>query len=170
MRNVSGHQCKVKMSGSENKSEQEHAHTTISPKNMYLRLSFWKFHVVVMQNSNSKEMYKKVCCTCKVAFLLIRPVVIFSPFSLPSLLSITRFYILFEQTLNIMRALLLALAKSIHYINVNKPNFYAVSKQCALKIIFINLSLHGFTIAGNRLTSMFSSIWQATVICIRVKL
>ena len=27
-------------------------------------------------------MYKKVCCTCKVAFLLIRPIV-FSPFSLP---------------------------------------------------------------------------------------
>ena len=29
--------------------------------------SFWKFHVVVMQN-NGKEMYRKKCCTCKVAF------------------------------------------------------------------------------------------------------
>ena len=28
-------------------------------------------------------MYKKVCCTCKVTFLLIRPIVVFSPSSLP---------------------------------------------------------------------------------------
>ena len=35
-----------------------------------------KFHVVVVQN-NAKEMYnEKVCCTCKVAFLLIRPIVV----------------------------------------------------------------------------------------------
>ena len=31
---------------------------------------------------------KKACCTCKVVFLLIRPIVVFSPFSLPSPLSI----------------------------------------------------------------------------------
>ena len=62
-----------------------------------------KFHVVVVQN-NGKEMHKKVGCTCKVAFLLIRPIVIFSPFSLPSPLSITRFYILFEQTINIIES------------------------------------------------------------------
>ena len=65
--------------------------------------SFWKFHVVVGQN-NGKEMYKKVCFTCKVAFLLIRPIVVFTPFSLPSPLSITRFYILFEKTLNIIES------------------------------------------------------------------
>ena len=35
------------------------------------------FHVVVVQN-NAKEMYnEKVCCTCKVTFLLIRPIVVF---------------------------------------------------------------------------------------------
>ena len=46
---------------------------------------------------------KKVCCTCKVAFLLIRPIVVFhrSP-ALPLPLSITRFYILFEQTINVI--------------------------------------------------------------------
>ena len=46
-----------------------------------------------------------VCCTCKVAFLLIRPIVVFhrSP-ALPSPLSITRFYILFEQTINIIES------------------------------------------------------------------
>ena len=63
-----------------------------------IKKSFWRFHDVVVQN-NGKEMYKKVCCTCKVAFLLIRPIVVFhrSP-ALPSPLSITRFYLLFEQT------------------------------------------------------------------------
>ena len=55
MRNASGHQCKVKMSGSENKREREHVRR------------FWKFHVVVVQN-NHKKMYKRGCYTCKVAF------------------------------------------------------------------------------------------------------
>ena len=57
-----------------------------------------------MQN-NCKEMCKKVCCKCKVAFLLIRPIVVFlrSP-ALPSPLSIARFYILFEQTINIIES------------------------------------------------------------------
>ena len=63
MRNASGHQCKVKMSGSEKKSEGEHVRHFLHKA---LR-NFWKFHVVVVQ-SNGKEMYKKVCCTCKVAF------------------------------------------------------------------------------------------------------
>ena len=35
------------------KSEQEHVRH-------FLHKSFWKFHVVVVQN-NSKEMYKKKC-------------------------------------------------------------------------------------------------------------
>ena len=53
---------KVKMSGSEKK------------KNRSKFNIFPKFHVVVVQK-NGKEMYKKVCCTCKVVFffLLIRP-------------------------------------------------------------------------------------------------
>ena len=48
---------------------------------------------------------QKKCCTCKVAFLLIRPIVVFhrSP-ALPSPLSITRFYIFFEQTINIIES------------------------------------------------------------------
>ena len=33
---------------------------------------------------NVQKLTKKVCCTCKVAFLLIRPIVVFSPSSLPS--------------------------------------------------------------------------------------
>ena len=48
-----------------------------------------------------------MCCTyrCKVAFLLIRPLVVFHHSSaLPSPLSSTRFYILFEQTINIIKS------------------------------------------------------------------
>ena len=43
--------------------------------------------------------------SCKVAFLLIGPIVVFhrSPV-LPSPLSITQFYILFEQTINIIES------------------------------------------------------------------
>ena len=63
------------------------------------------FSRALVVRDNGKEMYKKVCCTCKVAFLLIRPIVVFhrSP-ALPSPLSITRFYILFEQTINIIES------------------------------------------------------------------
>ena len=62
--------------------------------------------------TKAKKCAKKVCCTFKVAFLLIRPNVVFHrSTALPSPLSITRFYILFEQTINIIaRASLLALA------------------------------------------------------------
>ena len=44
---------------------------------------------------------QKVCCTCKVAFLPIRPIV-FSSFSFPSPLSITGLDVLLEQTINII--------------------------------------------------------------------
>ena len=33
-----------------------------------------RFHVIVMQIS--KGMHKKVCCTCKVVVLLIKPIVL----------------------------------------------------------------------------------------------
>ena len=70
MRNASGHQCKEKMSGSE-KKVNENAYDVSSLKKIV-----WTFRVVVVQN-NGKEMTKKVCCTCKVVFLLIRPIVVF---------------------------------------------------------------------------------------------
>ena len=65
---------KVKMSGSEKKMNKDtydisHTKRIIS--------KFWKFHVVAVQN-NCKEVYKKRCVFwCKVAFLLIRPIVVF---------------------------------------------------------------------------------------------
>ena len=52
MRNASGHQCKMKMSGSEKKSEREHV------RHFLHKQGLGKFHVVVVQN-NGKKMYKK---------------------------------------------------------------------------------------------------------------
>ena len=75
MRNASGHQCKMKMRGSEKiKIDRKHVRHFLHKK------SLGKFHALVVQN-NGKEMYQKLCCTCKVAFLLIRPIVVFSPIS-----------------------------------------------------------------------------------------
>ena len=69
----------------------------------YLIYSSYKAVHPPPEQNNGKEMYKKVCFTCKVTYLLIRPIVVFhlSP-ALPSPLSITRFYILFERTINII--------------------------------------------------------------------
>ena len=47
------------------------------------------------QRNVQKNSVLHLCCTCKVVSLLIRPSV-FWLFSLPSLLSITRVYILFQ--------------------------------------------------------------------------
>ena len=52
-----------------------------------------------------RNVQKKCAARAKLLFLLIRPIVVFhhSP-ALPSPLSITRFYILFEQTVNIIES------------------------------------------------------------------
>ena len=66
--------------------------------------SFWKFHIVVVQN-NGKGMYKKKFATpAKFAFWLIRPIAVFHR-SLALPLPFTRFYILFEQTIKYYREL-----------------------------------------------------------------
>ena len=84
MRNASGHQCKVKMSGSEKKVNENTY--DISSTQRVTSKKFLEVSCVVVQN-NGKEMYQKIVCTCKVAFLLIilRPIVVFhrSP-ALPS--------------------------------------------------------------------------------------
>ena len=102
MRNARGHQCKVKMSGS-GKNVNENTNEISSIKRVSTK--FLEFHVVVVQN-NGKEMYKLKCAArAKMLFLLIRPIVVFHRSSvLPSPLSITRFYILFEQTINIIES------------------------------------------------------------------
>ena len=56
-----------------------------------------------------RNVQKKICRTCKIAFLLIIPVVVFhrSPVLL-SPFTITQFYILFEQTINIIKSFALS--------------------------------------------------------------
>ena len=61
---------KVKMSGSEKTEWTEHKHFLHKTRKQEAKHEK-KFHVLVVQN-NGKEMYKKVCCTCKVVSLLIR--------------------------------------------------------------------------------------------------
>ena len=83
-----------------------------------------------MQNSG-KEMYKKKCAArAKLVFLLIRPIVVFhlSP-ALPWPLSITRFYILFEQTINIIETFAFSLAKSIYYMYCCRSLAFVVNER-----------------------------------------
>ena len=54
MRNASGHQCQVKLSGSEKKKKVNENTHDIS----FIKRVTRKFHVLVVQN-NGKEMYKK---------------------------------------------------------------------------------------------------------------
>ena len=81
---------------------------TFPSKNMKLR-SFWKFHIVVMKN-NSKEMYKKNLLHVQNCFFAdYRPIVVLKrSLALPSPFTIARFYILFEQTRNIMESFALS--------------------------------------------------------------
>ena len=59
----------------------------------------------VLRCSRAKQRQRNVQQKCAArAKFLIRPVVVFGPFSLPSALNITRFYILFEQTINIIES------------------------------------------------------------------
>ena len=80
-----------------------------------VRFGFWKFHVVVVQN-NGKEMYKKsvlhvLFCSLDLLFFFFTVLVAFD-----SPLSITRFYILFEQSITIIENFAFALAKSIYFL------------------------------------------------------
>ena len=60
MRNASSHQCKEKMSGSEKKVNQN-AYDVSSIK------TFLEFSRC--SRAKKRQMYKKVCCTCKVVFV-----------------------------------------------------------------------------------------------------
>ena len=97
MRNASGYRGENERQWK--KSEQEHVrHFLQKTCNQEASGSF----TLQSCKTTAKKCAKKVCCTSKVAFLLIRPIFVFSPFSLSSPLRITRFYILFEQTINIV--------------------------------------------------------------------
>ena len=63
MKNFNGHQGENERAVK--KMRQEHVRHFFHKTLCIQAESFWKFHVVVVQN-NAKEMYKKVCCTCKI--------------------------------------------------------------------------------------------------------
>ena len=98
MGNASGHQCKVKMSSSE-KKVNENTYDISSIKRVTKK--FLKVSRCNRVKQRQRNVQKKCAAHAKLLFLLIRLIVVFhrSP-ALPSPLSITRFYILFEQTIN----------------------------------------------------------------------
>ena len=61
---------KVKVSSSKQKANRNTSNKTFGEhiRHFLHKMGTRKFHDVVVQN-NIKEMYKKVCCTCKVVFL-----------------------------------------------------------------------------------------------------
>ena len=111
------------MSGSEKESEWNRSarkKNFVSAKD--IKLVTREFHFVVVQKKNTDRCTSKVCCTCQVFFFrLLDLLTFFFPFSLPSPLSIARFYFWVSKTTSIVtRASLLALAKSIYYCDVLK--------------------------------------------------
>ena len=62
---------------------------------------FLEVSLCSLAKQRQRNVQKLCAAREKLLFLLIRHIVVFSPFSLPSrTLSISRFYILFEQTIN----------------------------------------------------------------------
>ena len=102
MGNAGGHQCKVKMSGSE-KKVNENTYNISSIKHVT------KKFLEVSRSSHANQWQRNVqgkhAASANFLFLLIRLIVVFhhSP-ALPSLLSITQFYIVFKQTINIIES------------------------------------------------------------------
>ena len=107
-----------------------------------------------------KKMYtKQMCCTCKVTFFLIRLIVAFSPFSLPSPLSITRFYILFEQTINIIESFALAVATLPHLpANVPKTVYKLSFLTNTLMPLFITLNVNSTWASTSLFLTLFKNV------------
>ena len=106
MRNASDHQCKEKRSGSEKKVNEKTYDISLIKR---VTKKFQEISRRSRAKQRQRNVQKKCACTCNVAFLLIRAIVAFhrSP-ALASPLSITRFYILFEQSLNVIESFALS--------------------------------------------------------------
>jgi len=84
------------------KSEREHI--TFPPKKCVTK-KFLEISHCSRAKQWQRNVQKKYAARAKLLFLLVRPIVVFHRFlALTLLLSITRFYILFEQTLNIIES------------------------------------------------------------------
>ena len=104
IRNTSGHQCKVKLSGSEN-LVNENTYDVSSIK--LVTKKFLEVSRCSRAKQRQRNVQKKVCCTCKVAFFANhRPIVVFNrSLALPSPLSITRSFIFcLNKTINIIES------------------------------------------------------------------
>ena len=101
MRNVSGNQGEK--SDSENK-KRKRTRTTFNSSIKRVTRKFLEVSRYSRAKQRQRKVQKKCAARVKLLFLLITPMIVFSPFSLPSPLSITRFYILFEQTKNIIES------------------------------------------------------------------
>ena len=115
MRNASGYQCKVKMSGS-GKKVNENTYGISSIKRVTKK--FLEVSRCSRAKQRQRNVQKSVLQGQSCFFLLIRPIVVFhrSP-ALPFPLSISRFYILFEHTINVFESFAFSpLAKSIYYL------------------------------------------------------
>ena len=89
---------KVKICGSEKKKMNKKTYDIPSIKRVT------RMFLEVVQN-DGKEMYKTSVLHVQSCFFAILDILLFfSPFSLPSPLSITRFYILFWQTIKIIES------------------------------------------------------------------
>ena len=90
MGNASGHQCKVKVSGSE-KKVKENTYDISSIK--IVTKKFLEVSHCSRAKQRQRNVQKKCAARAKLLFLLIRPIVVFhhSP-ALPSPLSITQLY------------------------------------------------------------------------------
>ena len=102
MRNASGHQCKVKLGGSE-KKVNENTYDISSIKRV--TKTFLEVSRCIRAKQRQRNIQKKCAARAKLLFWLIRTIVVFHRYTaLPSPLSITGFYILFEQTINIIES------------------------------------------------------------------
>ena len=88
---------KVKMSGSEKQSEQEHKHFLHKACNLEVKGGFTSC------KTTARKCTKKCAARTKLFFLLIRSIVVvfYRSRCLHLVFSTTRFYIFFEETINI---------------------------------------------------------------------
>ena len=103
MGNARGHNKKMKMSGSEKKVNKKRY--DISSKERVTSRVSGSFTLKSCKTT-AKKCTKKCAARAKLFFFgfNVRPIIVFSPFLLPLPLSITRFCILSEQTMNINKS------------------------------------------------------------------
>ena len=86
------------------KEKRKRTRTTFNSSIKRVTRKFLEVSRCSRAKQRQRNVHKKCAAPVKLLFLLIRPILVFSPFSLPSPLRITRFYIGFKQTINIIES------------------------------------------------------------------